>query len=246
MGLIVPNFPMSGSSGGTTYGRNRFGYYIRNRTKPVNPNTSKQSTARMNFSTASSRWRDVLNQTQRDGWNAYASGTPVTNKLGQTIYLTGHQWYVAYYSFARQVTAARGAVVNNAPSFPGEAQGLIWNSSTFVLHDVDSTTPNTLTVVVGAADPNRIFGFQSAEDNTILAIQVSGPKGPGVSYISGPYTTVGLLEGDSGTPPTSPWTITLPFTVPVGSKLGIKMRAVDLNLLLTPYAFPRVDAQTIV
>lgn len=88
----------TGSVGGSTFSHNRFGLYVRARRKPVNTNTSYQQTVRGHFSTASSQWRGLTAE-QRAAWDAWAAATPVVNSLGQTVFLTGAQQYVAHVAF---------------------------------------------------------------------------------------------------------------------------------------------------
>lgn len=87
--------PSSGSIAGTTYGHNRGGQYQRNRRAPSQPvGTGRRATARTNFGAASSNWA-ALTLAQQMAWASYADGHPVTDALGQSIKLTGHQMYTA-------------------------------------------------------------------------------------------------------------------------------------------------------
>jgi hypothetical protein len=88
--------PQSGSRSSTTASRNRYGQYYRNRSIPVNPNTSPQSANRVLFGAAASAWRG-LTAGQRDAWNGYAATIPHVDPLGQTIYWSGFQSFVECY-----------------------------------------------------------------------------------------------------------------------------------------------------
>lgn len=83
---------LRGSIGGTTFSRNSSGAYARNRTKPVNPNTTKQSNMRALFATIAQSWRTLTNS-QRITWNSLAPTFPRVNRLGQTVPLTGFQLF---------------------------------------------------------------------------------------------------------------------------------------------------------
>lgn len=108
---------LSGSVGGVTAARNRYGAYLRNRTVPVNPGTARQLAARAAFSGATLRWA-TLTDAQRQGWQAYATGTPLVNKLGETITLSASAMYVRTNAFRLQTI---GGLVDDAPLTPGVA-----------------------------------------------------------------------------------------------------------------------------
>jgi len=111
--------PQSGSIAGQTSSRNRFGQYRRTRAIPVNPNTSAQVAVRGYLTTASQAWK-TLDPADVDGWNAYATTHGVLDSLGQTIYLTGHQWFVKVNTALAaaglsQVTAPPGNIAIAVP-----------------------------------------------------------------------------------------------------------------------------------
>lgn len=82
-----------GSVAGNTYSRNKAGAYIRNRTKPVNPDTTLQQNVRNMFSSISSGWRSLTDE-QRASWNLAGSGFEQLNKLGDTYVPSGFQLYM--------------------------------------------------------------------------------------------------------------------------------------------------------
>jgi hypothetical protein len=85
---------ISGSIAGNTHGRNRFGNYMRARTKPVNPKSTAQNLVRNTFADLTNRWHTVLTATQRGYWNTYAAAVAMKNRLGETVYLTGFNHYI--------------------------------------------------------------------------------------------------------------------------------------------------------
>lgn len=85
---------MSGSIAGNTFARNRFGNYLRARTKPVNPKSERQVNIRAIVSYLAERWHEDLSAVQRGLWDTYAAAVAMTNKLGETIYLTGFNHFV--------------------------------------------------------------------------------------------------------------------------------------------------------
>jgi hypothetical protein len=84
----------SGSIGGMTASRNRGGLFLRSRVIPVNPNTERQGEARANMAQAVGAWSNTLNDSERQGWNTYANGTPVVDALGDQLILSGQQMFI--------------------------------------------------------------------------------------------------------------------------------------------------------
>jgi hypothetical protein len=86
--------PQSGSIGGVTSARNRFGQYKRARSSPVNRNTTYQGVVRARLGINSAAWR-TLTDAQRAGWNSLGSGQSRTDFLGQTYTQQGNQMYAS-------------------------------------------------------------------------------------------------------------------------------------------------------
>ena len=93
--MKIIDIPRSGSYADKTSSRNRGGQYVRNRRSPVQPiGTGRRALVRARLGAASSAWGG-LSDAQRDAWAAYADANPYTDRLGQSIKLTGHQIFVA-------------------------------------------------------------------------------------------------------------------------------------------------------
>lgn len=104
---------MSGSIAGNVHARNRFGNYIRPRTKPVNPHSERQESARTVVSHLAERWHADLDKDQRGLWGDYAAAVGMTNRLGETIHLTGFNHYIR--SNAANLMC-RAVIKDDAPS----------------------------------------------------------------------------------------------------------------------------------
>ena len=86
--------PQSGSQANTTASHNRAGQYYRNRRSPVQPvGTGRRAFVRSSFGAASAAWAALSGAAQASRI-AYANSHPITDSLGQSITLTGHQMYV--------------------------------------------------------------------------------------------------------------------------------------------------------
>jgi len=81
-----------GSQGGTTFSRNTFANYMRNKTSPVNPNTVAQQLVRNRLAAMSQSWGGIT-QNERTAW---IDGAPVwsnNNIFNQAINYTGFSLY---------------------------------------------------------------------------------------------------------------------------------------------------------
>ncbi len=86
--------PQSGSIAGHTHSHNRAGQYKRNRRSPVQPiGTGRRATVRAAFAAGSVGF-SALTGPQQDAFSSFAASHPVTDSLGQSIILTGHQMFV--------------------------------------------------------------------------------------------------------------------------------------------------------
>lgn len=101
---------MSGSIANQVYSHNKGGSYIRNKGIPTNPNSTKQQAMRAILSTLSGAW-SLLTATQQGQWANWAALNPITDKLGQSITLSGQQGFIQLNARVLQ----SGATVNNAP-----------------------------------------------------------------------------------------------------------------------------------
>lgn len=175
----------SGSVGGVTAARNAGGQYLRNRTVPVNPNTNRQQVVRQAFSAAAAEWK-ALTEAQREAWVSYADQTPVLNRLGETITLSGFGMFVRTNAFI--FSSGGSSFVTSAPSSPG----IVAIGSNI------SITPSVAGFVVTGVNSDL-------DDRGYVAI---GPVlSAGVTFFRGPYTlwsavsdfAVDLASGVTGT-----------------------------------------------
>jgi len=95
---------ISGSIGSTTFARNRYGVYIRTRSKPTQPNTSYQLNIRSHLSNISQQWAS-LDDSERLAWASWATTNPRTDRLGQSQVLQGNAAYIAVNHRLAQIGA---------------------------------------------------------------------------------------------------------------------------------------------
>jgi hypothetical protein len=92
--MKILDIPRSGSYAGNTSSHNRAGQYVRNRRVPTNAPTARRTAIRSAMGASSSAWSS-LTDSQRAAWIAAADAHPVTDRLGSSIKLTGHQLFVS-------------------------------------------------------------------------------------------------------------------------------------------------------
>jgi len=158
---------LSGSVGGVVASHNKGGAYLRNRSVPTNPRTNRQQLARQALGGAAESWK-TLTGAQREQWEGYSSSTPVVNRLGESITLSGFNMYVRAYAFF--VSAGEAAqVVSDGPAVPGLVS----------LGDI--------TVALSQANGVTLTGL-SADVNGPGLVSISPALSPGVGSFGGPFT----------------------------------------------------------
>jgi hypothetical protein len=200
---------MSGSIAGVTHARNRFGNYIRPRTKPVNPNSTGQGLARSSLSMLVQRWRVTLTSDQRIAWATYAAAVAMKNRLGETVYMTGFNHYLrsnAYKGYTGEAAIDAGPTVLALPEKDP--------AMTIEVH----VTGNHISVTFNNALPwaNEAGGY--------LIIYQGQPQSHTRNFFNGPWKYCYRIEGATPVPPTSPGTITCKYTAVLGQKVWVYAR----------------------
>lgn len=186
----------SGSVGGTTYSRNRYGMYRRSRATPVNPNTANQVLVRAAMTGLVNAWTSVLTGAQRDVWNDYAANVPVTDALGQSINLTGQNWYIGNNVPRLQASIKLSATVPSVAAGP-----TIFNRGDFTTPTFAASESTGFSVTFDDSDD------WANEDNAFLFLYQGKPVNASRNFFNGPYRLVGVIEGDAVSAPSSPATI---------------------------------------
>lgn len=181
----------SGSLGGTVFSRNRGGMYTRSRSVPTNPNTGAQAAVRANLAMCSQAWM-LLSDANRSAWATYAANVAMTNRLGDTVFLTGQQMYLRTNCVRVQCGLTP---VDTGPTTYNLGE----------IGDISLEAPDVST---------QAMGFNFNEDmawvtttGAFLAIYVSRPVAPSINFFKGPFNFVDVIAGNAMTPPTSPGSI---------------------------------------
>ncbi len=153
---------MSGSIAGNTFARNRYGNYVRARTKPTNPNTARQQAVRATIAYLTNRWSQTLTGVQRTAWNLYADNVAMTNKLGETTNLTGFNHYIRSNAIRHTQAVATiddGPVIFELPAQDASMSVTASEATQFLTIGID----NTMDWAV--EDGALIFFFQGQPQN---------------------------------------------------------------------------------
>lgn len=183
--------PQSGSQADTVASRNRFGQYNRTRAMPTQPRTARQVAVRGYLTDASQAWR-ALTDAQRASWRAYALTTPKTDSLGQTIYPTGHQAFVALWVALTNVGLATPPdVPSDPPASPpiGEITALDDTPTMTLTVDV---APTVLVPLVLSASEQVSQGVNYMGDYRFIRSFASQPVG-GLNPLAEYQTKFGAL-----------------------------------------------------
>lgn len=198
-----------GSIGGTVFARNRGGAYVRNRTVPINPQSTRQTAVRALMAQLTNLWSVTLTQAQRDAWTLYADNVPLPNALGESRNVTGINMYVRANSL---ILDTGGTRVDDAPTQftvgPTITPGIT----------IDAAA-DTLTV----AD---LGGYVLAGAPVNLLVSAGNPQQPGVNFYKAPFRKVGaaLAVDTTNDPPYGPFPLNAP--VVAGQALFVRTATV--------------------
>ncbi len=220
---------MSGSIAGDVHARNRFGNYIRPRTKPVNPNSARQVAARTIVSYLAERWHEDLTPVQRGLWDTYAAAVAMKNRLGETVHLTGFNHFIR--SNAAAMRYNRG-IVDAAPtilSLPEKDTQLVCSEEdiagqtfTFTCDDV-GWHPNT-------------------DGKTQLAIYQGQPQLASRFFFGGPWRYMDYIDPTEGAAGTA--TLAAAFAFALGQKVWFQARVMTTSGRLSEIWM--IDPRTII
>lgn len=194
---------MSGSIGGTTFARNRYGNYARAKTKPINPNTGLQQGVRAALAFLTARWGQVLTAGQRTAWNLYGSNVAMTNRLGETVQLTGFNHYIRSNSFLR---VHGKTLVDNGPT----------------IFELPAQDPS-FTIAGDEASQQLTVSFDDTMDwdnetGGYLVYYQGTPQNPQRNFFAGPWRLLSFTAGVTGVPVASPVVEANVFAVAEGQR----------------------------
>lgn len=207
LGLMVAD--IRGSVGGAVFARNRGGAYVRNRTIPLNPGSTRQTAVRAVFADLAVRWSDTLTDAQRQAWENYAQQVPLVNALGEPRQVSGLNMYVRANTL---IVDTGGAIVDAAPTTFTVGPTI---TPTFA---VDAATDTVDITDLGSFVP-------SAMNQVRVLVSASPSLQPGVSFFRSPFRKIdGRLYDLAGDLPVAD--IPLPYPLAAGQALFLRAIAV--------------------
>jgi len=206
---------MSGSIAGNTFARNRFGNYMRARTKPINPKSSRQMGARTAIMFLAEQWReDPMNDDKREAWETYAKGVNWHNKLGEVITLTGFNMFIRGNA---AILRCGGTIVTDGPADIGLPPG----DPSFVATAAKAGTKQITYVFDDTFD-------WCGEAGGYLSIHAGCPQNPTRNFFGGPWrferSVAGSADGGAESPMSN-----IPFlswTLVAGQKLWFEAQII--------------------
>ena len=200
---------MSGSIAGNTHARNRYGNYVRARTKPVNPNTALQQAIRAAIAFLTDRWAQTLTAVQRTAWNLYADNVAMKNRLGETVNLSGFNHYIRSNVPRKQ---ANSSVVDDGP----------------VVFEIPAKDPTFSTTASEATQQfTNVYDatMDWADENGAHILIYQGlPQNPQRNFFGGPWRYMAGLSGVNGAPPASPFVTDAVFAIAELQRIWIYAR----------------------
>jgi len=189
---------ISGAIAGVVHARNRFGNYIRPRTKPVNPHSQRQEAIRTIVSYLAEYWHGDLTDTQRGLWNVYAAAVGFKNRLGETIFLTGFNHFIrtntSQLNIGETVLDAAPTILSlpeKDPQLVCTEEAISGQTFTFTCN-TDGWTPN--------GDPK--FG---------IIISQGQPKLSSRFFFAGPWRYMDFIDATEGAAGTGTMAASFPF-----------------------------------
>ena len=197
---------MSGSIGGNTFARNRYGNYVRSRTKPINPNSAGQQVVRSAVSFLADRWSQTLTSAQRAAWDLYGASVAMTNKLGESVYLSGFNHYIRSNAILKR---SGRTVVDAGPTV-------------FELPAIDPT----FSMAAAQTDNMGTFTYDDTmdwanENDGWLHMFMGQPQNPQRNFFDGPWKLYAAVAGSLGSPPSSPGSTSAPFAMSTGQRVWV-------------------------
>jgi len=201
----------SGSIAGNVHARNRYGNYIRARTKPVNPNTLRQQQVRAALSMLTERWSDTLTALQRTAWNLYADNVTMKNRLGESIHLSGFNHYIRSNSIHARLGQT---IIDEGP----------------VVFELPETDP-IMNITASEATQQITVNFDntlpwSTEDAAVMQFFQGQPQNGQRNFFNGPWRYMGGVAGIDPGGAASPEIETAVFAISEGQGLWIYARII--------------------
>lgn len=166
---------------GSVASRNRYGNYLRNKTTPVNPQTSYQQAARQRLGNLSSSWRE-LTRAQQNSFIDGSRNLPFTDIFGDVQYLAGQTMFIKLNGNLEKVDQPRIDTFPAIVGFPELAIG-----------DVTATAAaGALTALTADIELNGAENPAIPAGYSLIAYATDGVP-PGISFVKNRYRFLGVV-----------------------------------------------------
>lgn len=215
----------SGAIGGTVFSRNHAGAIAKKRTYPVNNFSYNKNPKQNVFGYLSNAWKELVTSSEKTNWSIYASNTPLTNRLGQTYYMTGLNAFlkfnVLYYDFT-------GSILTTAPTTGGlfSTPGIV---NAYITID---NSANTITFASGAFPDVPYLGH----DTWTFIYQCLPTWYGNTSILTKPFLIDSFFVAASGTP-AYPIVCTPHWPIPTGLINGLAIKRIANTRKCSAFAF---------
>ncbi len=189
---------ISGSIGGVTFARNTYGNYIRNRTTPTNPNTSRQQKVKAGIAFLAAAWAQTLSDAQRIAWNLYAASVVMTNRLGEPTFFSGYNMFIRSNAIPKQ---AELPIYDPGPTIfelPAQDPELAFTGT---------EAGQTLSV---SFDDQMTW---CNENSAYMHVFQGSPQNPQRNFFDGPWRHLLSLTGSADSAITSPQVLPVEFAI---------------------------------
>lgn len=179
---------------------------MRNRRAPTQPvGTGRRGVIRAAFGAASTAW-SLLTAANQAAWNSFAAGHPITDALGQSINLTGHQMFVSVGTQLLNCGQALPTIppVNTTVAAPAYSVFTVTHLGVITL---------TLTPSGGASD--------------FILISFAAPVSPGVTFQKTFWQQLHVPGNSVGAATYGTAYVAQFGTIPAGSKVFLKLTPVN-------------------
>lgn len=212
----------SGSVGDTTYGRNQFGPWTRDRVTPFDPATPLQLFMRVGMQTFTDRWANTLSPAQRQSWDLYARNVFLADRLGRQTCIGALAHYIRSALPRWQVSAPVLSIADTAPT----------------LFDLGDLTPITR-AVCNLVDGTIVIFFNNQDEwaseiGSGLLMSLSVVKPDTIRFYKGPYQFFDIIRGNPSPLPVTPVVFPVPTTAGPNEHYFFKGRVTRVDGRLTP------------
>lgn len=168
-----------GKLNGSVMSRNRTSNYVRNKTTPVNRNTTAQVQARQRLTTAAQSWR-VFTQLERDSFNSGASEFKRNNIFGDQFTPSGIALYNRLNLNLDNINQPR---ITTAPQ-PASVEVL---------------TAVSAAAAAGAATMTLTFAPAIAVGTSVI-VRATAPLSPGINFVKSQFRIITVLTNADASP----------------------------------------------